>query len=316
MFKNATSRVAAVLLALRVLVRYPVKAAGVGADGMSVTEQAVFQVGDWRFTPAQNELARGADRRFLEFRAALVLEHLCLREGEVVSKEDLVAAVWQGRSLSDHTVAVVISALRKALDDDVRKPRYIETVAKRGYRLIPRTAASPAVEDSRPGIEGNVRAPLGVIAAAAIAALVALAAFQWLPARMIITVNNIRNETGDAGYDRVAAAANAFSAEILAKADGSILVRDFWDEDSWAQTRRIFREFGPKARVYHLSGSIIIDGGRPYLALSLADARDWSTVWTKTAAVEEGTLAKMLVEVLGDVPDDLGLASGDALAKH
>lgn len=271
-----------------------------------------FQIGDWRFTPAQNELARGEDRRSLEFRAARVLEHLCVREGEVISREDLVAAVWQGRSLSDHTVAVVISALRKALDDDVRKPRYIETVAKRGYRLIPQTGTAPVIKDSRPTIEGRMRAPLGLIAAAAIAALVVLAAFQWLPARTIVTVNNIRNETGDAGYDRVAAAANEFSAEILAKADGSILIRDFWDEDSWSQTRRIFREFGPKSRVYHLSGSIVIDGGTPFVALSLADARDWSTVWSKTAAVEDGALAKTLADVLSEVPRELGLTNEEA----
>jgi hypothetical protein len=210
--------------------------------------------------------------------------------------------------------------LRKALDDDVRNPRYIETVAKRGYRLIPQTApsAAPGANAKRAAIEGRARAPVGLIAATAIASLAALAAFQGLPVRTIVTVNNIKNGTGDARYDRVAAAANEFSAEILSKTDGPILIRDFWDEDSWSQTHRIFREFGPKARVYHLSGSIVIDGGTAFVALSLADARDWSTVWSKTAAVEDGALAKTLADALSEVPRELGLTNEEAPlpAKH
>lgn len=266
-----------------------------GAAGIGV-----YEIGDWRFTPARNELARGADRRPLEFRAARVLEYLCAREGEIVSRPDLIAAVWQGRSLSDHSVAVVISALRKALDDDVKNPRYIETVAKRGYRLIPQDGAVAAPRD--PLASGRFK--FWALAAGALAAivLIALAAQLAAPSRIVVTVNNIRNDTRDARYEAVAAAANEFSAEILARDERSILIRDFWDEDSWSASRSLFRSFGPKVRVFHLSGSIVLDGTKPFLALSLADGRDWSTVWTKTAAIKEGELAQTLEILLAGLP--------------
>ena len=60
---------------------------------------------------------------------------LCEAGGDVVSQEQLIDGVWQGRALSENSVAVVIGQLRRALDDDAREPRLIETIPKRGYRL-------------------------------------------------------------------------------------------------------------------------------------------------------------------------------------
>src|SRR5436305_14506530 len=94
------------------------------------------RVGAWHFTPATGELRRRTDVRRLEPRAAKVLEMLCEAGGEVVSQEQLIVGVWNGRSLSDNSVAVVIGQLRRALDDDAREPRTIETMPKRGYRLV------------------------------------------------------------------------------------------------------------------------------------------------------------------------------------
>src|SRR3954469_3839253 len=93
------------------------------------------RIGGWEFSPATGELRRRADVRRLEPRAAKALELLCEANGEVVSQEQLIAGVWSGRSLSENSVAVVIGQLRRALDDDAREPRLIETIPKRGYRL-------------------------------------------------------------------------------------------------------------------------------------------------------------------------------------
>src|SRR3954464_1637110 len=93
------------------------------------------RIGAWEFSPATGELRRRTDLRRLEPRAAKALEMLCEAGGEVVSQEQLIDGVWQGRSLSENSVAVVIGQLRRALDDDAREPRLIETIPKRGYRL-------------------------------------------------------------------------------------------------------------------------------------------------------------------------------------
>ena len=96
-------------------------------------------IGDWSFEPEANELRRGDERRRLEHRAARTLELLCSRAGEVITPDDILARVWKGRAISANSVPVVISDLRQALEDDARRPRYIETVAKRGYRLMKST---------------------------------------------------------------------------------------------------------------------------------------------------------------------------------
>src|SRR5262245_28015529 len=77
-----------------------------------------------------------------------VLVYLAGRAGEVVSKEELVERVWEGRYVSDDVLTVTIYALRKALGDEARRPRYIETVSRRGYRWI--APVETAEADSAP----------------------------------------------------------------------------------------------------------------------------------------------------------------------
>src|SRR5262249_26511827 len=72
----------------------------------------------------------------VEPRVMDVLVHLAEHADRVVSKEDLVKRVWAGRCVTDDVLTVTIYALRKALGDDARRPRYIETVSRRGYRWI------------------------------------------------------------------------------------------------------------------------------------------------------------------------------------
>lgn len=73
-----------------------------------------------------------------------VLVVLHQRAGEVLSSSQLLDEVWGGAAVSGHSVAIVISDLRRALGDDARAPRLIETVPKRGYRLIARPGGAPA----------------------------------------------------------------------------------------------------------------------------------------------------------------------------
>jgi TolB-like protein/DNA-binding winged helix-turn-helix (wHTH) protein/Flp pilus assembly protein TadD len=65
-----------------------------------------------------------------------LLVYLAGHPGEVVTADELLDSVWQGVVVGTDSVYFVISQLRKALDDDKRAPVYIETIPKRGYRLI------------------------------------------------------------------------------------------------------------------------------------------------------------------------------------
>jgi DNA-binding winged helix-turn-helix (wHTH) protein/fermentation-respiration switch protein FrsA (DUF1100 family) len=69
-------------------------------------------------------------------KAADVLKQLLLRAGEPVSKADLFATVWHGAAVSDDALTSCIQELRRALEDDSKHPRFIETRHRRGYRFV------------------------------------------------------------------------------------------------------------------------------------------------------------------------------------
>src|SRR5262245_1603937 len=93
-------------------------------------------IGDWSVEPALDALRRGGEIVRLEPKAMELLVFLASRPGEVVSREELLAAVWPGVVVGDEALSQAVTKLRKALGDDVRAPTYIETISKRGYRLI------------------------------------------------------------------------------------------------------------------------------------------------------------------------------------
>ena len=79
---------------------------------------------------------------------------LARQPGSLVTKDALLDAVWGHRFVSDSVLKTAISDLRKVLGDDPKRPRYIETVSRRGYRFI----APPSSAPSRPPISATVPA--------------------------------------------------------------------------------------------------------------------------------------------------------------
>jgi DNA-binding winged helix-turn-helix (wHTH) protein len=72
-----------------------------------------------------------------------VLCALARRPGHLVTKGDLLDAVWGHRFVTDSVLKTAISEVRAALQDDPRQPRYIETVSRRGYRFIVAAVGAP-----------------------------------------------------------------------------------------------------------------------------------------------------------------------------
>lgn len=65
-----------------------------------------------------------------------ILQHLVASRGALVSKNDLLERFWPDVHVSENTLTRAIADIRKALADDSRAPRYIQTVARRGYRFL------------------------------------------------------------------------------------------------------------------------------------------------------------------------------------
>jgi len=98
--------------------------------------EAQFRVGEWLVEPSLNRVSRDGGTVQLELKAMDVLLCLAGRPGELIDKRELVDAVWQTEFVSDNTLTRRIAELREAFGDDARHPSYIETIPKRGYRLI------------------------------------------------------------------------------------------------------------------------------------------------------------------------------------
>lgn len=79
-----------------------------------------------------------------------VLVHLARLAGRLVTKDELLDAVWGHRHVSDSALKVAINGLRSSLGDDAAAPRYIETAARRGYRFIAAVQGGPAAAIAPP----------------------------------------------------------------------------------------------------------------------------------------------------------------------
>jgi DNA-binding winged helix-turn-helix (wHTH) protein/predicted ATPase len=86
--------------------------------------------------PANERLWRGSRAIRLRPKAFAVLEYLLGRPGQLVTKETLLDAVWQGTFVGEAVLKVAIRQIREALDDDPKSPRFIETAHRRGYRFV------------------------------------------------------------------------------------------------------------------------------------------------------------------------------------
>lgn len=104
---------------------------------MSPDPPHCFQVGRWCVEPLRGAVT-GPDGRAQHLEPKVMDVFVCLAEhaSELVTRDQLLGAVWHGQDVTDEPLTRAIGALRRALNDDRSNPKYIETVPKRGYRLI------------------------------------------------------------------------------------------------------------------------------------------------------------------------------------
>ncbi|WP_339898444.1 winged helix-turn-helix domain-containing protein [Paraglaciecola polaris] len=100
----------------------------------------IFYIGDWQVTPATNSLRCANVVKQLEPKAMDVLLLLCQQRHvhgaeQVLSADDIADKCW-GNDIGDNPVHKAITQLRKAFDDKPSAPKYIETIRKRGYRIV------------------------------------------------------------------------------------------------------------------------------------------------------------------------------------
>lgn len=139
-----------------------------------------FDFGPWTVIPERGLIRDGENEHKIEPLVMDVFVVLASHGGEVVTKDQLIEEVWDGRPQTDDVITRCISALRRGLGDDARHPKFIETVQRRGYRvMLPVVTPEAEATDQRPRRE-SVRPDLVMIAVGFIAVVV-IAWFALLP---------------------------------------------------------------------------------------------------------------------------------------
>jgi TolB-like protein/DNA-binding winged helix-turn-helix (wHTH) protein/Tfp pilus assembly protein PilF len=175
-----------------------------------------LQIGSWTVDSALNQLSAAGKSVKLEPKAMAVLLYLANRPGEVVSRETLLEAAWPGVIVVDDALTQVVIKLRKALGDSPDAPSYIQTIAKRGYRLVAPVARGPQLAAAQ-NVAGRDRATdhrpgrTAWIAAMGVTAALVAAALWWIK--------------GDRAADppRISAA----SQEVVRAAQPTIAIKPF-----------------------------------------------------------------------------------------
>ena len=112
-------------------------------DGV-VRDRSVYEFGDVRVDLGRMAAIRGDSVIPLEPKAFDVLVRLIEHRDRLVTKDELLDAVWTGTFVTPNVLTRAVAQIRKALGDESQNARYIETVAKRGYRFIaPVTVLAP-----------------------------------------------------------------------------------------------------------------------------------------------------------------------------
>jgi DNA-binding winged helix-turn-helix (wHTH) protein/tetratricopeptide (TPR) repeat protein len=122
-----------------------------------------LRFGPYRLEPANALLVRDDTRLELPPKAFAVLCHLAARPGQLVTKEELLDEVWGRRFVSESVVKTAVNAIRDVLADDARVPRYVETVARRGYRFVAAAPVPPIVAVSAPTAAAPAEPATGLV---------------------------------------------------------------------------------------------------------------------------------------------------------
>src|SRR5437588_1448520 len=127
-----------------------------------------FRVGPWLVRPTLNSIAQNGTSNRVEPKVMEVLVCLAEHAGEAVPKEKLLQTVWPDTFVSDDVLKRSVSELRRVFGDDAHESRFIETIPKRGYRLlvavtpgngkVPAHLATPqAIQTELPQVRPSIR---------------------------------------------------------------------------------------------------------------------------------------------------------------
>jgi TolB-like protein/DNA-binding winged helix-turn-helix (wHTH) protein/Tfp pilus assembly protein PilF len=265
-----------------------------------------FRVGNWRVQPDLSLVSCGSSATHLEPKAMGVLACLAEHAGEVVSKDDLIRAVWADTFVSDQVLAHAIWQLRQVLGNGGGRSEIIETIPKHGYRLVARVQPDPnvvesvsepsAAETNDPTLAGTIKLParptqtvLFVSGSALLLAVVLGLSIRLLTpsshrpsAKPVVAVLPLQNLSGDPEQAYLAEGMTEELTTDLAKISGLQVISrtsTMGYSGSGKSLPEIARELQVDAVV---EGSVQRSGNRVRITAQLIDARSQQHMWAES----------------------------------
>lgn len=272
-----------------------------------------FRLHDWQVDPRQNRVSGPAGEIRLSPRSMDVLVLMAERAGEVVSRDDFSEHIWRPAVVSDHALNRCISELRRALEDSSDSPRFIETIPKRGYRLV--APVEPLDGSARGGSSGQfARGWRGVSLIAAVGVALVIAGGYYLfndqsgmdgapdPSLAVLPFEVV-------GEDSPSQFADGLHHDLLTQLsqidDLRIISRS--SVMRYRDTIRPIPEIGSELSVsWILEGAVQQIGDRIQLNAQLIDATTDSHAWARTYRRE--LTAENLFAIQADIVRDIAAA--------
>jgi len=106
---------------------------------------------EYAFDTDRRELQRATDAVSITPQVFDLLEYLIRNRERVVSKDDLIKAIWNGRSVSDAALTTRLNAARDAIGDSGEEQRFVRTLPRKGFRFVGQVREAPKVAGPNPG---------------------------------------------------------------------------------------------------------------------------------------------------------------------
>jgi TolB-like protein len=244
-----------------------------------------FRLGEIRVDPLRGVISRPSGERHLQPKVMDVLVCLAERAGAVVERSEILESVW-GRPTTEEVLTRCISELRTALDDKRDRPEYIQTVPKRGYRLLKAVETDANNATSAGEDEGEIGSWHEVIDPPSPA--MALASVAVLP---------FENHSNDESQHYLA---EAFASELqgsLARVD-RLRVASRRSAASCMSAGLDANAIGRRLGVrYLISGGLQSDGRRIRVIAELDDTQSGTQVWAKKYDRDSRDILALEVEI-------------------
>jgi DNA-binding winged helix-turn-helix (wHTH) protein/Flp pilus assembly protein TadD len=227
---------------------------------------------------------------------------LCDAEGEVVTRQELISRVWQAESGGDDSLTRAISILRKALQDERGARRMIETIPRRGYRLL----APVSQTTGDPGLSNNIIVPirrnfLRSVSVAGAAVILVIALLVWVSMQRSPPENLVRGSVEVLAWDVIGEDALAMET---ARSGEVALVRALIDMEvpTFARTSRLAPqgaagEEDTQSAEFMLLGFLRQNAGGFVAEMQLVDTTSGDISWSYEWEQEEMQADSLIREV-------------------